>query len=382
MRISIVFGTRPEVIKLAPVALQARRAGHDVSLIFTGQHRDMVIPLLRLFGLSPDLDLEAMTANQTLSALSARILIAMDAHRDKIAADVVVVQGDTTSALIAAYWAFLNQIPVAHVEAGLRTYDLEAPFPEEANRQMIGRIAKFHFAPTVQAANSLKNEYLREHIHVVGNTSIDALLYCLGRIRLGDVPPQGGLTSELRDFVSQGKTILVTAHRRENHGDGMKRICEALLQIVEKNPEARIVYPVHPNPNVKKPANALLGHHKRILLCDPLPYLAFVEMMDRASVLLTDSGGVQEEGPTLRKPILVMRETTERPEGVTAGFASLLGTDVEKIVHSALRALEYGCTTDSPNPYGDGMSAERIVAILENAPQKTTASLFSRIQLE
>lgn len=353
------------MIKLAPVALQARRAGHDVKLIFTGQHRDLVIPLLRLFGLAPDLDLEAMTPDQTLGSLSSRILVAMDAQREKILADVIVVQGDTTSAFIAAYWAFLNKIPVAHVEAGLRTYDLQAPFPEEANRQLIGRLANWHFAPTLQAANCLQNECIREGVHIVGNTSIDALLYSLGRIRLGDVPPQGSLSPELREFSSQGKTVLVTAHRRENHGDGMKRICEALLQIVERRPDARIVYPVHPNPNVRKPATELLGNHRRILLCDPLPYLAFVEMMDRAAVLLTDSGGVQEEGPTLRKPILVMRETTERPEGVTAGFAKLLGTDENAIVEETLAALDHGCTTNAPNPYGDGMSSERIVSILE-----------------
>lgn len=366
MRISIVFGTRPEVIKLAPVALQARRAGHDVKLVFTGQHRDMVLPLLRLFGLSPDLDLEAMTDNHTLSGLSARILNAMDAKRDQINADVVVVQGDTTSAFVAAYWSFLNQIPVAHVEAGLRTYDLQAPYPEEGNRQLIGRLARLHFAPTLQAAKCLRNECIREGVHVVGNTSIDALLYSLGRIRLGDVPPQGTLSLELRDFTSTGKTILVTAHRRENHGEGMQRICEALLRIVEREPDARIVYPVHPNPNVRKPATELLGSHKRILLCDPLPYLAFVEMMDRATVLLTDSGGVQEEGPTLRKPILVMRDTTERPEGVAAGFAKLIGTQSERIVEASLNALKEGCTVEGSNPYGDGMSAERIVAILDH----------------
>ncbi len=365
MKISIVFGTRPEVIKLAPLALHARRTGHDVKLIFTGQHRDLVIPLLRLFGLAPDLDLEAMTPDQTLSGLSSRILVAMDAHREKITADVVVVQGDTTSAFIAAYWAFLNQIPVAHVEAGLRTYDLQAPFPEEANRQLIGRLATLHFAPTVQSANALKNECIREGVHIVGNTSIDALLYSLGRIRLGDIPPQGLLSPELREFTSKGQTVLVTAHRRENHGEGMKRICGALLEIAEKRPDARIVYPVHPNPNVRKPATELLGNHRRILLCDPLPYLAFVEMMDRAAVLLTDSGGVQEEGPTLRKPILVMRETTERPEGVEAGFAKLIGTDSKAIVDETLLALEKGCITDAPNPYGDGLTSERIVAILE-----------------
>jgi UDP-N-acetylglucosamine 2-epimerase (non-hydrolysing) len=366
MRISIVFGTRPEVIKLAPVALQARRAGHDVKLIFTGQHRDMVLPLLRLFGLAPDLDLEAMTHDQTLSGLSSRILTAMDTHRDQISSDVVIVQGDTTSAFIAAYWAFLHQVPVAHVEAGLRTYDLQAPFPEEGNRQLIGRLARLHFAPTLQAAKCLKNECIREGVHIVGNTSIDALLYSLGRIRLGDIPPQGTLSSELREFASGGKTVLVTAHRRENHGEGMRRICEALLQIVERDPDVRIVYPVHPNPNVRKPANELLGNHRRILLCDPLPYLAFVEMMDRAAVLLTDSGGVQEEGPTLRKPILVMRDTTERPEGVDAGFAKLIGTQADRIIEASLLALKEGCTTDAANPYGDGMSAERIISILEH----------------
>jgi UDP-N-acetylglucosamine 2-epimerase len=314
-----------------------------------------------------------MIANQTLTGLSARILNAMDLNREKLNSDCIVVQGDTTSAFNAAYWAFLNRVPVAHVEAGLRTYDLQAPYPEEANRQLIGRLADLHFAPTMQAAICLRNELIRDGIHIVGNTSIDALLYSLGRIRAGDIPPEGTLAPDIRDFARNERTILVTAHRRENHGDGMKRICRALLQIVDEDPDVRIVYPVHPNPNVTQPVREFLKNHKRIKLCDPLPYLAFVEMMDLASVLLTDSGGVQEEGPTLRKPILVMRDTTERPEGVAAGYAKLIGTEAEAIVTSVQEALRDGCTTSAPNPYGDGNSSEKITRILE---KKFTANPF------
>ena len=285
--------------------------------------------------------------------------------------DCVVVQGDTTSAFVASYWAFLHHVPIAHVEAGLRTYDLSAPFPEEANRQLIGRVAALHFAPTMQAASCLKNERIVEGVHVVGNTAIDSLVYSLAKRRSGELPAEHALKPEIRNFVEGHRSILVTAHRRENHGDGVRKICVALRKIVDQNPDVRIVYPLHPNPNVRQPVRTRLGDHPRILLCEPLPYLAFIEMMDRASVLLTDSGGVQEEGPTLRKPILVMRETTERPEGVTAGFAELVGTDVNRIVEGVERALKSGCSTDAPNPYGDGVSAVRIMRILE---KRLTAS--------
>lgn len=366
-----VFGTRPEVIKLSPLILEARRRGHAARVILTGQHRDLALPLLRYFGIEATMDLDVMSSNQSLSGLSQRILSGMDAlpfHPGSPGGRYLVVQGDTTSAFAASYWALCNRVPVAHVEAGLRTYDLDSPFPEEANRQLIGRIARLHFAPTLQAARNLKAEQIFSHrIHLVGNTAIDALKYVVEKERLleRDALFHPEVPTEIGQFVGDRMMVLVTAHRRESFGPGFERICEGIRRVADSSSDVRIVYPVHPNPNVRSTVRRMLGTHPRILLCDPLPFVGFTALMSRANALLTDSGGVQEEGPTLRKPIIVMRDKTERPEGVQAGFAVLVGTDPALIERETVRALRDGLRTENENPYGDGKAAPRIMDALE-----------------
>lgn len=366
MEISLIFGTRPEVIKMAPIIHAARRRGHRVQVIFTGQHRELTSPLLEFFDIAPDIDLDVMTHNQTLQSLSERIISRLNLHQDRIRPDALLVQGDTTSAFVAAYWAMCRKIPVGHVEAGLRTYDLQSPFPEEANRQLIGRIASFHFAPTLQSAKALQAEQIKSDlIHWVGNTAIDALCFTLERIRSGEVPDSEKLDADLARFIGDHKLVLVTAHRRESFGPAFEGICDGILSIAEAREDVRVLYPVHPNPNVREVVFRKLQGHPRIRLCDPISYVKFVHLMSRADVLLTDSGGIQEEGPTLRKPILVMRDCTERPEGIDAGFAELVGTSAERIRDRALLALSTGLMTENLNPYGDGQSSERIVSILD-----------------
>jgi UDP-N-acetylglucosamine 2-epimerase (non-hydrolysing) len=368
MKVSVVLGTRPEVIKLAPVIQAAKQRGHEVQVILTGQHRHMALPLLEFFGISPDKNLDVMTMNQSLTTLSERVLHTLNEMGEQAKSDVLLVQGDTTSAFVAGYWAFCHRIPVAHVEAGLRTYDLNAPFPEEANRQLIGRIARFHFAPTAQAKTALKKENVNaKNIFVVGNTAIDALNYTLKRTKDLNIPDVERLKPEILDFVGDNQLVLVTAHRRESFGGGFEGICKGIRAVADARKDVRIIYPVHPNPNVRDPVNKLLGDHPQIMLVDPLPYFGFILLMQKASVLLTDSGGIQEEGPTLRKPILVMRDTTERPEGVRKGFSKLVGTNPKKIEKETLLALKKGCSGKGPNPYGDGKSAFRIIKTLEKA---------------
>ncbi len=367
--ISIILGTRPEVVKLAPVVHEARARGHEVQVVTTGQHRELITPLLSLFNVKTDVDLDVMTADQTLTELSERILRGFNLHGQKIKkSDLLMVQGDTVTAWLGAYWGFCHQIPVAHVEAGLRTYDLTAPFPEEGNRQLIGRLANFHFAPTLQAAMALESEAIPQGlIYVVGNTSIDALNWVLGRIQdrpltaLCEVPP------EVAKFASLGKFVVVTAHRRESFGPGLDGICAGVLGLVASVPHLRVIYPVHPNPQVRRAVVQKLGSCDRVLLCDPLPYVAFIALLQRAEVILTDSGGVQEEAPTLRRPILVLRDQTERPEGVQAGFAQLVGTDPGRIIDATQCALAQGLTTSAQNPYGDGAAATRIMKVLEES---------------
>lgn len=372
MKLTLVMGTRPEVIKLAPLILEAKRRKHSVTVVLTGQHRHMALPLLQFFGIEPDLDLDVMVPNQTLTSLSASVLQKLDAQQDKIKADYLIVQGDTTSAAMAAYWGFCHRIPVVHVEAGLRTYDLTAPFPEEANRQLIGRIADLHFAPTKASAAALKKEQIPlGKIHTVGNTAIDALHIVLQKLKSGAIPLGEKMSAEISQFVGDSKLVLVTAHRRENFGHAFEDMCRGILSIAESNPDVKIVYPVHPNPNVRQPVEKMLKQHPQILLCDPQPYVAFIDLMKRADVLLTDSGGVQEEGPTLRKPIIVMRNTTERPEGLKAGYSKLVGTDARKIKTETLKALKSGCKGRGKNPYGDGKTSARIIAILGRTLEKT-----------
>jgi UDP-N-acetylglucosamine 2-epimerase (non-hydrolysing) len=380
MRLVFVLGTRPELIKCAPVVLAARERGHDVTVISSGQHREMLKPLFMFFGFQPDCDLDVMVANQGLTGLSARVLQRLDLNKKRFeGADWVLVQGDTTTAAMAGYWAFCQRLRVAHIEAGLRTHDLAAPFPEEANRQLLGRISALHLAPTSCSVQALRKENVpASRILRVGNTSIDALLYTLKRIDLIKVGNGAGksgdkLLASLRlpkailRFAGKHRIVLVTAHRRESFGPGLERICRGILLAAKTAPEARFVFPMHPNPQVRGTVVRLLGGHSHILLCEPLPYIAFAELMRRADVLLTDSGGVQEEGPTLRKPILVLRHETERPEGVQAGFARLVGTDPKKIQSGVRQALLKGCQGRGRNPYGDGKTAERILSALKRA---------------
>lgn len=370
MRLGILVGTRPELIKLAPVIRHAKAQGHKAYVLFTGQHREILKPFLKLFGIQVSLDLNLMKPGQSLTELSGRLLLSLHQNRSKILKkiDCLVVQGDTTSAWIAAYWASLERIPVAHVEAGLRTFDKSAPFPEEINRQLIGRIADFHFAPTPTAKENLLQEGIPpQSIHVVGNTSIDSLTWVRDRLPALLKTQEHKLSREILKFTQSGDLVLMTAHRRESFGTEFKNLCRGVLKITRKNPRARVLYPVHPNPNVRKVVYSLLGKSKQILLTDPLGYVPFIALMNQAKVLLTDSGGIQEEGPSFHKPILVLRNSTERPEGVNAGFAKLCGTNPNKIEKHVTAALKHGLKTKRQNPYGDGKSAERILRILRGS---------------
>ncbi len=370
LKISIILGTRPEVIKLAPVVHAARTFGHRVKLITTGQHRELTYPLLKFFDLQPDLDLDVMTADQSLTGLSERILRGLNQHSETLKdSDYIFVQGDTVTACLGAYWGFYSRIPVAHVEAGLRTYDLGAPFPEEGNRQLIGRISRFHFAPTLQAAMALEKEGVDpSSIYKVGNTSIDALNWAMVKLGERSLSELSEVPRSVAEFASQGRFILLTAHRRESFGPGFEGICEGVLGLLKSQSDIRVIYPVHPNPQVRDRVRKRLGGHERILLCDPLAYVGFLALLRAAEVVLTDSGGVQEEAPTLRKPILVLREKTERPEGVEAGFSQLVGTHPGTIIKATQAALKNGLSTKASNPYGDGQASTRMMKILgENA---------------
>lgn len=358
MKLTVLFGTRPETIKCAPLIAEGKRRGHEVKIAFTGQHREMALPLLDFFGLKPDVDLALMRPGQTLSSLSALMLAELENDPSLKDTDAVLVQGDTTSAFIGAYWAFLNRIPVIHLEAGLRTFDLSAPFPEEGNRQLIGRMAAMHFAPTEAAATCLRNEGVdMKTVHTIGNTGIDALQAVIGN--------KPSLPSDVERFVGDKQMVLITGHRRENFGEGFQNICSAIKQMALDLPEVRFVYPVHMNPAVQKVVLPTLGNTANILLTAPADYLPFVALQARAAVILTDSGGIQEEAPTFRKPVLVMRESTERPEGVAAGFAKLVGTDTEAIRLGVYTALKEGCQGRGGNPYGDGKASARAWDLLE-----------------
>jgi UDP-N-acetylglucosamine 2-epimerase len=371
-KLLVIIGTRPEAIKLSPVVHAARAGGHEVTVVTTGQHREMVYPLLSYFDAQADVDLDVMTADQSLAALSEKILRGLEQNAVVLKqSDSIIVQGDTVTAMIAAYWGFCQRIPVAHVEAGLRTYDLSAPFPEEGNRQVIARMASFHFAPTLRAAMALSREGVdQDSIFQVGNTGIDALQFVLNKIGKRSLKEIREVPALVADFVQGGKMLLVTAHRRESFGTGLNNICEGILGVLESCHDVKVIFPVHPNPRVRETVEALLSGHPRILLCQPLPYVGFIAVLKSASVILTDSGGVQEEAPTLRKPILVLRDKTERPEGVLAGFARLVGTDASLIRAATLHALDYGLEVSGPNPYGDGHSAERIVDLVTNQRTK------------
>lgn len=377
MAIAFVLGTRPEVIKLAPVIHELRKRGQRCVLIHTGQHADMAAGLYRFFNLQPDCDLQAMQEKPDLSGLSTTILQRLERFASTESLSWVVVQGDTTSAVMGAYWAFCRRVPVAHVEAGLRTYDLDSPFPEEGNRQMISRIATLHFAPTAGAGAQLRREGISpERVHVVGNTSIDAL-YATLRLAQERVAQHGeGLHPTVENFMHGARVVLVTAHRRENAGRPLASICRAVRRLADLREDVRVVFPVHPNPSILSTVRRVLENHPQIMLCPPQGYAGFARLMAAADVILTDSGGVQEEAPALGKRILVLRECTERPEGVEAGFARLVGSNENLIVAEALEALEVGkAFTLAQNPYGDGHAAERIAYHLMGFGQERVAEV-------
>jgi UDP-N-acetylglucosamine 2-epimerase (non-hydrolysing) len=364
-----VFGTRPEAIKLAPLILQLakRRDEFEIKICVTAQHRDMLDQVLNVFGLKPDYDLNAMTPGQSLPDVTARILANLEPVIAAAKPHFIIVQGDTTSTLCGALAGFYAQVPVGHVEAGLRTGDFKQPFPEEMNRVLVSRLCSLHFAATTKAKDNLLRENVDpESIHVTGNTGIDAVLFVRDRLLDGTLPSQSW------PFLDpQQKLILVTAHRRESFGAGFEQICAALLRISEL-PGIQLVIPVHPNPNASGPIRRNLGNRRNVFLVDPLDYLSFVDMMRRAYLLITDSGGIQEEAPSLGKPVLVLRAKTERPEAVEAGTATLVGTDTKKIVGAAeellLDADEYGRRARIHNPYGDGKASPRIADILSRSP--------------
>lgn len=362
MKISIVFGTRPEAIKLCPVVRALKSDSFfDCRVCVTGQHREMLQQVLDVFGVVPDEDLALMRPNQTLAGLTARALTALDDYLVREKPDVVMVQGDTTTVLCGALAAFYHHIPVAHVEAGLRTGNLYSPWPEEANRLLATRLAKWHFCPTENNRQNLLREGVESSaIHVVGNTVIDALLYAEHKIR-----------SDGEFSNADRRRVLITGHRRENFGDGFEHICAAIRRLSAEFPDVDFVYPVHLNPNVRGPVMRTLSGISNILLIEPLSYLSFVEQMMRADIVLTDSGGVQEEAPSLGKPVLVMRDTTERPEAVTAGTVRIVGTEEDSIYRHVSILLtdreEYDKMATSVNPYGDGRAVTRIVDILKKS---------------
>jgi UDP-N-acetylglucosamine 2-epimerase (non-hydrolysing) len=363
----VVVGTRPEAIKLAPLvrALRDRRALEPV-LVSTGQHRQMLDQALGVFGLTPDVDLALMTPGQTLHDVTGRTLAGMrDALRD-CRPSWVVVQGDTTTAFASALAAFYEKLPVAHVEAGLRSGERYSPFPEEVNRRLVDQLSDVLFAPTEPARQLLLKEgFPADRVHLTGNTAVDAILAAREIVR-----SRGVLVPGLPEAAVRGRRlVLVTAHRRESFGPGLEAMCRAMLRIVRARPEACVVYPVHLNPNVDGPVRRLLEGRPGVVLLPPLPYLEFVALMDRAHFILSDSGGVQEEAPALRKPVLVMRDVTERPEGVAAGLARLVGTSEDRIFQEAERLFSdrqhYERMAAGHNPYGDGTAAVRIAEVLE-----------------
>jgi len=359
-KVLVVLGTRPEAIKLSPVILELRtRPEFRVVLCATAQHRQLLDQVLEAFGLLPDYDLNLMQPGQTLTQTTARVLTALEPVLAAERPDLVLVQGDTTTTLCGALAAFYQKIPAGHVEAGLRTWDLFQPFPEEANRVLASRLCALHFAATEWAARNLEAEGVPPgRIGVTGNPGIDAVLYVRDRLE------QGLLRGpDWPQLDPARKLIAVTAHRRESFGEGFQRICEALARLAGRG-DVQIVYPVHPNPNVEEPVRRRLGGLTNVALVPPLDYVPFVDLMRRAYLLITDSGGVQEEGPSLGKPILVMREKTERPEAVEAGTVRLVGTEVERIVGEVTRLLEdpaeYQRMARVHNPYGDGQASQRI----------------------
>ncbi|WP_176592818.1 non-hydrolyzing UDP-N-acetylglucosamine 2-epimerase [Sphingobium sp. EM0848] len=367
MKVALVFGTRPEAIKLFPVIHALRARGNvETRVIVTAQHRGLLDQVLEIAGIAPDIDLDVMTPNQTLDGLTAKLIVELGHAFDTEKPDRVVVHGDTLTTMVASLAAYYRKIPVAHVEAGLRSGDIHHPWPEEVNRRVVACIADMNFAPTEGAANALLAENRAPaSIHVTGNTVIDALLATRQRV-LAEPALAAGLDDLARRF--EGKRIVaVTSHRRENFGGGMEAIARAIAEIATR-PDVAVIFPVHPNPNVRPVMDAVLADKHNVAMIEPLDYPHFVRLLDLCHLVLTDSGGVQEEAPSLGKPVLVMRETTERPEGVEAGTARLVGTDRTAIVRSVFELLDdeaaYTAMSRAHNPFGDGRASERIADVI------------------
>ena len=377
----LVFGTRPEAIKMAPLVkeFQKHPDRFETVVCVTGQHRQMLDQVLEIFDIKPDYDLNIMKTGQDLFDVTARVITGMRDVLDEAKPDVVLVHGDTTTSTAAALAAFYRQIPVGHVEAGLRTHNIYSPWPEEMNRQITGRIATYHFAPTPLSRQNLLNEGVPEdRITVTGNTVIDALYWVVDKIRntpaladelAGELRKAGYDTDRLKDGR---RLVLITGHRRENFGDGFISMCRAIKALTEKYPDVDFVYPMHLNPNVRRPIHEVFGENLdglgNMFFIEPLEYLSFVYLMEKSTIVLTDSGGIQEEAPGLGKPVLVMRDTTERPEALEAGTVRLVGTDYDKIVTEVSSLLDnpghYATMSHAVNPYGDGLGCGRIMKLL------------------
>ena len=381
-KVMLVFGTRPEAIKMAPLVKEFQKHPEDFETVVcvTGQHREMLDQVLKRFGIRPDYDLNIMKQGQDLYDVTAKVLLGMRDILKEVAPDVVLVHGDTTTSTAAALAAFYQQIPVGHVEAGLRTHNIYSPWPEEMNRQLTGRIAAYDFAPTPLSRRNLEREGISaEKISVTGNTVIDALYMVVDKIK-SDEGLRASLENELNAsgydvsrLHSGRKLVLITGHRRENFGEGFIQMCRAIKHLTESYPDVDFVYPMHLNPNVRRPIHEVFGEDLtglgNMFFIEPLEYLSFVFLMERSYIVLTDSGGIQEEAPGLGKPVLVMRDTTERPEAVDAGTVRLVGTDYGRIVSETSRLLDdpaaYNAMSHAVNPYGDGLACRRIVGALK-----------------
>jgi len=365
LKVLVCFGTRPEAIKMAPVIHELKKQNLNFKVCVTAQHREMLDQVLDFFEIIPDYDLNLMKPGQSLNSLSALILQELDEVIEQTNPNIVLVQGDTTTAFICALAAFNRRIKIGHIEAGLRTNNLKSPFPEEANRQLISRIADYHFSPTLSAKHNLLREAIPEDkISITGNTAVDALL--IGQHRLEHNYINEEIESLQKIIHEHRKLILITGHRRENFGKGLEEVCQALLQLAERE-DVQIIFSVHFNPMVKEPVYRLLGSISNIHLVSPVNYPAFIWLMMQADLIISDSGGIQEEAPSLKKTVLVTRETTERPESVEAGFCFLTGTSRQKIMQEATRLLEVPPNyAGINNPYGDGKAAEFIVEKLTN----------------
>lgn len=376
-RVMVLFGTRPEVIKLAPVVRELQRypSHFETRTVSTGQHREMVEQALDAFNLALDVQLDAMAAATSLGRLTARLFEDLDQLLQAASPDWLIVQGDTTSAMVGAMSAFYRQIPVGHVEAGLRTYNRWAPFPEEVNRTIISQVSDLHFAPTETSAANLRRAGISdEAIRITGNTAVDALLWASEQV--ANRRP-AGIVPDVERFAEGKRLVLVTSHRRESFGDGLESICSALLGVVARYPDTVIVYPVHLNPNVRVPVHRMLGGDRRIMLVEPVDYLTLVWLMQRSYCIFTDSGGIQEEAPSLGKPVLIMRDKTERPEVIGAGCGRLVGTEVKGILADARDIFEVPAVYDAmarvKNPFGDGHASEKIVMALMQAGKAAAA---------